>query len=98
MDGYVAMGALATDKELRALQGIDADGLVDYRSACRPFGNNCGFVMAESAQILVLMDDELALEQGAPVLGAVPFSLHLLMVPRCLGPGLGLFPRPRGLS
>mgnify|MGYP005684331131 FL=1 len=91
MDGYVAMGALATDKELRALQGIDGDGLVDYRSACRPFGNNCGFVMAESAQILVLMDDELALEQGAPVLGAVPFvSVHADGAKKSIpGPGPG---------
>ena len=91
MDGYVAMGALATDKELRALQGIDAEGPFDHRSACRPFGDNCGFVMAESAQILVLMDDELALEQGAPVLGAVPFvSVHADGAKKSIpGPGPG---------
>lgn len=77
MDGYVAMGALATDKGLRALQGLNDDAAIHHGSACRPFGVNCGFVIAESAQILVLMDDELALEQGAPILGAVPFvSVH----------------------
>ncbi len=91
MDGYVAMGALATDKELRALQGIDVEGAVDHRSACRPFGDNCGFVMAESAQIMVLMDDELALEQGAPVLGSVPFvSVHADGAKKSIpGPGPG---------
>ena len=30
------MGALATDKELRALQGIDADGLLIIGRVCRP--------------------------------------------------------------
>ena len=91
MDGYVSMGALATDKELRQLQGLDADSPVDFRSACRPFGNNCGFVMAESAQILILMDDELALECGAPVLGAVPFvSVHADGAKKSIpGPGPG---------
>ena len=47
MDGYVAMGALATDKELRQLQGVGEEGLIHHRSACRPFGDNCGFVMGE---------------------------------------------------
>lgn len=72
MDGYVAMGALATDKGLLALDGLPEDGIPDHRRACRPFGENCGFTMAESAQVVILMDDALALELGAPVLGAVP--------------------------
>ena len=33
-----------------------------------PFGENCGFTMAESAQVVILMDDALALELGAPSL------------------------------
>lgn len=69
MDGYAAMGALATDPELLALDGRTS-GQPDYRRACRPFSTNCGFTIAESAQFLVLMDDELALEMGAHIYGA----------------------------
>ena len=72
LEGYVAMGALATDKELRALDGLGPDTSPDFRRACRPFGGNCGFTMAESAQVVVLFDDALALELGAPLLAAVP--------------------------
>ena len=91
MDGYVAMGALATDKELRQLQGVGEEGLIHHRSACRPFGENCGFVMGESAQVMILMDDALALEQGAPILGAVPFvSVHADGAKKSIpGPGAG---------
>lgn len=91
MDGYVAMGALATDKELRQLQGVGEEGLIHYRSACRPFGENCGFVMGESAQVMILMDDTLALELGAPILGAVPFvSVHADGAKKSIpGPGAG---------
>lgn len=72
MDGYIAMGALATDKGLRELDGLSDQQALDYRRACRPFGQNCGFVIAESAQIVVLFDDALALELGATIHGAVP--------------------------
>jgi acetoacetyl-[acyl-carrier protein] synthase len=71
MDGYNAMGALASDRDLRALDGLAEGDVPDYRRACRPFSSNCGFTIAESAQILVLCDDELALELGAQVHGAV---------------------------
>ncbi len=71
MEGYAAMGALATDKGLRQLDGIAADREPDHRRACRPFAENCGFTIAESAQMAVLFDDELALQLGATVLGAV---------------------------
>ncbi len=70
MDGYDAMGALATDKGLRLLDGISDDREPDHRRACRPFAENCGFTIAESAQMVVLFDDELALQLGATVLGA----------------------------
>ncbi|MDB6060728.1 MAG: beta-ketoacyl synthase [Verrucomicrobiaceae bacterium] len=71
IEGFAAMGALAQDKDLLAL---DADkGLTqpDWRRAARPFSTNCGFTIAEGAQYIVLMDDELALELGATVYGAV---------------------------
>jgi len=69
MEGYRAMGALAEDQDLAALDGASE---ADVRRACRPFSANCGFTMAESAQFTVLMDDTLALELGADILGAVP--------------------------
>jgi acetoacetyl-[acyl-carrier protein] synthase len=70
MEGYSAMGALATDKGLRAIEGIDDDRQPDHRRACRPFSENCGFTIAESAQMVVLFDDELAVQLGATVYGA----------------------------
>lgn len=69
IDGYGAMGALATEEGLRKLEGRDD---VDFRRASRPFGDNCGFTLSESCQYLVLMDDELALQLGADIHGAVP--------------------------
>ena len=69
IDGYGAMGALATEDGLRKIEGRDD---VDFRRASRPFGDNCGFTLSESAQFIVLMDDELALELGADIHGAVP--------------------------
>lgn len=72
MEGYNAMGALATTRELQALEGLDPDTAPDFRRACRPFGANCGFTMAESSQVVVLFDDDLAIELGAPLLASVP--------------------------
>lgn len=69
MAGYAAMGALATDEGILGLdQGRTS---TDYRRACRPFSDNCGFTIAESAQFVVLFDDALAMELGATVYGAV---------------------------
>lgn len=67
-EGYSAMGALADDEKLKALDGL---GEANYRRACRPFGDNAGFTLAESAQFIVLFDDALALELGAHIHGAV---------------------------
>ena len=67
VEAYRTMGALAEDEELMAIDGTDA---VDNRRACRPFGNNCGFTLAEAAVYVVLMDDALALELGAQIHGA----------------------------
>lgn len=69
IEGYAAMGALATEEGLRLIEGRDE---VDFRRASRPFGDNCGFSLAESAQYVVLMDDALALELGADIHGSVP--------------------------
>ncbi|MBT8113982.1 MAG: beta-ketoacyl synthase [Arenicella sp.] len=69
MEAYSAMGALCTDERLAKLDGGER---VDYQRASRPFGDNAGFTMAESTQYFILMDDELALELGAEIYGAVP--------------------------
>ena len=68
MEGFRVMGALAEDDQLKALDNSDT---VDNRRACRPFSSNAGFTMAESAQFVVLMDDELALELGVTIYGSV---------------------------
>ncbi len=70
IEGYRTMGALAEDEALMALDGRTDQP--DYRRACRPFSDNCGFTVAEGAIFAVLMDDELAVELGARILGAVP--------------------------
>lgn len=69
-DGYGAMGALASDDNLRKLDGLAADEEPDHRRASRPFGENVGFTLAESSQYVILMDDALALELGADIHGA----------------------------
>ncbi len=68
IEGYRVMGALAEDEQLMALDSSDT---CDNRRACRPFSSNAGFTVAESSVWLVLMDDELAVQQGANILGAV---------------------------
>ena len=68
-EGFANMGALASDENLSALDGVDRP---DHRRASRPFSENCGFVLSESTQYLVLMDDALAIELGADIHAAVP--------------------------
>ena len=71
IDGFVTMNALADDLSLRKLDNLTEEQEIDYRRACRPFSNNTGFILGESAQYIVLFDDKLALELGANILGAV---------------------------
>lgn len=72
IEGYGAMGALATEDGLRLIEGKTepAQAEVDFRRASRPFGDNCGFTLSEACQFVVLMDDELALQLGADIHGA----------------------------
>jgi len=67
VDGFAAMSALATAEGLKKLDGVETP---DLRRSSRPFGQNCGFTIAESSQYIILMDDELALELGADIHGA----------------------------
>jgi len=68
LESYMAMGALATDERIAKIDGTDTP---DHRRASRPFAENCGFVMGESVQYFILMDDALAVELGAQIHGAV---------------------------
>lgn len=74
MEGYTTMGALGTDEALKQIEARSDHGNAreqpDHRRASRPFGDNCGFTIAESSQFFVLMDDELVLELGAQIHGA----------------------------
>jgi len=68
IEGFGNMSALANEKGLKKLDNTDN---VDHRRTSRPFGNNCGFTIGESAQCIVLMDDALVVEMGAKVMASV---------------------------
>ncbi|HEX4869819.1 MAG TPA: beta-ketoacyl synthase [Moraxellaceae bacterium] len=72
MEGYRAMGALGEDSRLLELDRARGATVVDNRRATRPFSDNAGFTIAESAQFVVLASDALALAEGLPVHAAVP--------------------------
>ena len=68
IEGFGTMGALANEEGLRKLDNTDN---VDHRKTSRPFGENCGFTIGEGAQVVILMDDALAIELGAEIMGSV---------------------------
>ncbi|GLX77958.1 beta-ketoacyl-[acyl-carrier-protein] synthase FabY [Thalassotalea insulae] len=70
IEGFGNMSALANEEGLKKLDGI-TEGEANHRKTSRPFGENCGFTIGEAAQFVVLMDDSLAVELGAKVLGSV---------------------------
>ena len=69
IEAYRTMGALSEDEAIMELDGTDVP---DLRRTCRPFSSNAGFTAGEAAIYVLLMDDELAMELGAEVLGSVP--------------------------
>ena len=74
VDGFYAMSALSDDKrmiELQAQNNEDISKGPNQNKACRPFGNNVGMVLGESAQFVILMEDSLAVDLGAQIFGAV---------------------------
>jgi len=68
IEGFGNMSALANEEGLKKL---DNSQQADHRRTSRPFGQNCGFTIGEAAQFFVLMDDALAIEMGANILGSV---------------------------
>lgn len=76
-DGFYAVSALSDNKKMIELQNQlneDFEG-PNYRKACRPFGDNIGMVLGESAQFIILMNEELAIKLGAEIYGSVG-SVH----------------------
>ena len=74
VDGFYAMSALSDDKRMMEMQAQHNENLSDgphQEKACRPFGQNAGMVLGESAQFIILMDDALVVELGAEVYGCV---------------------------
>ena len=73
IDGFFAISALSDDKSMLELQSQlnEPSNKPNQRKACRPFGDNIGMVMGESAQFIILMDEELALELGAKIYASV---------------------------
>ena len=49
---------------------------VNYEKICVPFGDNVGMSLGESAQFIVLMDENLAIELGCNIYGAA-LSSHV---------------------
>lgn len=73
IEGFNAMGALATEERLQQLDKSEnnPDAGIDFRKASRPFAQNVGFTMAESAQCFVLASRQTALDLGLNILGSV---------------------------
>lgn len=71
IDGYNSMTALANEQNLRNLDNLNDEHTPDYQRASRPFGQNVGFTLAESAQFIILTDSDLALEQGLTIYAGV---------------------------
>ena len=73
IDGFFAISALSDDKRMLELQSQlnEPSNKPNQRKACRPFGDNIGMVMGESAQFVILMDEDLALELGTKIYASV---------------------------
>jgi len=70
-EAYRVTSALAEDAEILELDKDKGFTKPDYSRSCRPFGYNCGFTLAEAAQYFVLCDDDLAVELGTQIFGAM---------------------------
>mgnify|MGYP001242676451 FL=1 len=92
-EAFAATRGLAEDKNLIKLQkklGEDYK-IPNHRKICRPFGENIGMILGESAQFVVLMQDSLALELGLNIHGtALSSHIHSDGYKKSIsGPGAG---------
>ncbi len=77
-EAFSATKGLAEDENLVKLQkklGEESDQ-PNHRKICRPFGENIGMSLGESAQFVILMADSLAIELGLNIHGAA-LSSHI---------------------
>jgi len=77
-EAFSATKGLAEDKNLIKLQEKLGENFDEpnHRNICRPFGENIGMSLGESAQFVILMADSLALELGLNIHGAA-LSSHI---------------------
>ncbi len=77
-EAFSATKGLAEDKNLIKLQKKLGEDFAkpNHRKICRPFGENIGMSLGESAQFVVLMADEIALDLGLNIHGAA-LSSHI---------------------
>ena len=92
-EGFSATTGLAEEKNSLNLQKKlqENSDYVNYEKICRPFGDNVGMSLGESAQFLVLMDENLAIELGCNIYGAA-LSSHVNadgFKKSISGPGIG---------
>ena len=92
-EGFSATTGLAEEKNLLNLQKKlnESGDYVNYGKICRPFGDNVGMSLGESAQFIVLMDENLAIELGCNIYGAA-LSSHVNadgFKKSISGPGIG---------
>jgi len=92
-EAFSATKGLAEDENLIKLQeklGEDFDE-PNHRKICRPFGENIGMSLGESAQFVILMADSLAIELGLNIHGsALSSHIHADGYKKSIsGPGAG---------
>ncbi len=92
-EAFAAAKGLADDKNLIKLQeqlGEDCE-IPNHRRILRPFGENIGMILGESAQFVVLMQDSLALQLGLNIHGtALSSHIHSDGYKKSIsGPGAG---------
>ncbi|MGI9344947.1 MAG: beta-ketoacyl synthase [Gammaproteobacteria bacterium] len=78
IEAFNASSAMATDEKMLALQKRlgESTEQVNYRHTCRPFAENTGMILGESAQFAVLMSDSFAMQCGADILASI-LSCHI---------------------
>ena len=95
-EAFSATKGLAEDVNLMKLQEKLGEDFSEpnHRKICRPFGENIGMSLGESAQFVILMADSLALELGLNIHGAALSShIHADGYKKSIsGPGAGNYP------
>jgi acetoacetyl-[acyl-carrier protein] synthase len=77
-EAFSATKGLAEDENLMKLQEKLGESFAEpnHRKICRPFGDNIGMSLGESAQFVILMADSLAIDLGLNIYGAA-LSSHI---------------------